>query len=181
MQQKWRESDCVVDRALAESIRGMNGSCIWLLLQWPQSLSLRQVLGKALTFSSILGHALALVLRRQWRGGVHSWKHRLEKEGAALLCLRERRFQWRTLCRGFLQVQCLLRNTSHLPPFLIFSLELTSAESWGKPSHQQQVFLSSQKPQRVLISFLTRDDSKICWTPVERPWIPQKIEQWQWQ
>lgn len=137
-------------------IRGMNGSCVWLLLQWPQSLSLRQVWGKSLSFSSILDHALVLVLRRQWKGGVHSWKHGLEKEGTALLCLRERRFQWRTRCWGFLQVQYLLRNTSHLPPFLSFTLELTSAESWGRPSHQQQVFLSSQKPQRVLISLLTR-------------------------
>lgn len=79
--------------------------------------------------------------RRGSAAGKKGWKRREQACG-----LRERLFLWRALGWGFSQVQYPLRNTSHLPPFLSFSLELTSLESWGRPSSQQLVFLSHQKP-----------------------------------
>lgn len=122
-----------------------NGSCAWLLLQCQQSLSLCKSWASHWILGRILDHSLVLILRRQLKGGVCSWKHRLKEKGAGLLP------QGNTI-----PVEDTLLRTSagsvlsqeHLspPPFLSFSLELTSAESWVKPSSQQLVFLSNQKP-----------------------------------
>lgn len=92
-----------------------------------------------------------LILRRSWRGGVCSWRHRSwEKKGSSLFASGKRPFLQMTLatCQSLslLWLFCSSKSLFLLPPFLRFPLGLILAESWGKPSSQQQVSLCSPKP-----------------------------------
>lgn len=126
-------------KALVGSIGGMGpvlGSCSSASSHWGLGKSWTSP-GRVTDLSSISG---PLPSRNPQKPGNTGWKRREQA-----CCLRERFFLRKALGWGFSQVQYLLGNTSHLPPFLSFSLELT-AESWGKPSNQQLVFLSHQEP-----------------------------------